>query len=201
MKRIVFGLICCFFLALPAVSFGTTGLYGSMNAGVTLATDSDVTFSDGSPTEELEFDAGYTVGGALGYMVENWRIDGEISFQENDIDSVSGFPAASGQDVSLLTFLANGYLDFAMENAITPYLTAGIGASKVEVNGAGGSDDDTVFAYQLGAGVGLAVNETVTWDFRYRYLGTADPEFTDSGITAEAEVASHNFTVGLRMAF
>ena len=202
MKKRILGIVCCgFFLALPAVCLGANGLYGSIHGGLALATDSDVTFSDGSATEELEFDGGYTFGGAIGYIVENVRSEGEVSYQVNDVDSVDGLPAASGQDISALTFLANGYYDFTNDSPMSFYLTAGIGASKVEVDGTEGSDDDTVFAYQLGAGVGYAASETVTWDFRYRYLGTADPEFGEAGDTAEAEVGSHNFTVGVRFAF
>jgi opacity protein-like surface antigen len=204
MKKNAIGIICCcFFLAVPAISFGATGWYGSLNAGVALALDTDVSFSDGSPKEEIEWDAGYTFGGAIGYMIKKFRLEGEVSYQENDVDrvTISGSSVSASGDVSLLTFLANGYYDFTNDSPMSFYLTGGIGASKVEVDRPGGSEDDTVFAYQLGAGVGYAASETVIWDFRYRYLGTADPEFTEAGVTAEAEVRSHNFTVGVRFAF
>ena len=201
MKKSLIGLIVCSFLVLPAVCFGATGWYGSVNAGVALASDSDITYNDGSPDERLEFDSGYTVGGAIGHMVEGWRLEGEVSYQENDVDKVDGLPAASGQDVSLMTFLVNGYMDLTTGKTLTPYLTAGIGASKVEINGSGASLDDTVFAYQLGVGVGFSMSETVILDGRYRFLGTTKPEFTYSGVTGEGEVANHNFTLGLRMAF
>jgi len=203
MKKIIFGLMICFFLVLPSVCFGATGLYGSVNAGVALALNSDVSYSDGSPTEEIEWDAGYTVGGAIGYMIEKFRIEGEVSYQENDVDRViiGGSSVPASGDVSLLTFLANGYYDFTNDSPMSFYLTAGIGASKVEVDGYGGSEDETVFAYQLGAGVGYAASETLTWDFRYRYLGTANPEYTEADVTVEAEVGSHNITVGVRFAF
>jgi opacity protein-like surface antigen len=45
--------------------------------------------------------------------------------------------------------------------------------------------------------VGFALSDAVILDFRYRYLAMQDPEFD----VYEAEVASHNLTVGLRMAF
>ena len=90
-------------------------------------------------------------------------------------------------------------------SAFTPYLSAGLGFAKVEVNdlnvpGSGlpnSNDDDTVFAYQVGVGVGYAVNEKVTIDAKYRYFATSDHEFD----TREAEFASHNFFFGVRVNF
>jgi len=40
-----------------------------------------------------------------------------------------------------------------------------------------GSEDDTVFAYQIGAGAGYAVNKNITIDLKYRYFATEDPDF------------------------
>jgi opacity protein-like surface antigen len=108
-------------------------------------------------------------------------------------------------DVTSLSLLMNGYYGFVNNSAFTPYLSAGLGFAKVEVNdfnvpGSGlpdSNDDDTVFAYQVGVGVGCAVNEKVTIDVKYRYFATSDPEFD----TTEAEFASHNFLFGVRVNF
>ena len=117
---------------------------------------------------------------------------------------LGGSVTASG-DVSSLAFLINGYFDFVNDSAFTPYLSAGIGYAKIDLNdfnsaGSGESDysdDDSVFAYQVGLGVGYAVTEKVTIDVKYRYFATADPEFD----TTEVEVASHNFLFGVRFNF
>ena len=220
MKKIVFGFIVCSFLILPAVCFGATGWYGSANVGYAMLSDSDMSASgtDGIDTvtaaAELDFDGGYVLGGAIGYTMEKVRIEGEISYQKNDTDSITikrvtlngvdqglsgSIPVNS--DVSIFTFLVNGYFDFNNDSKFTPYLTAGIGMTNVEVE----SEDDTVFAYQVGAGVGFAMSETVTLDCRYRYLGAADYEIGDTiegvAVKLEASMASHNLTVGLRFAF
>lgn len=204
MKKRVLVVICsCFFLALPAVCLGANGWYGSVNAGVAMATDSDLTVN-GVLDVELAYDAGYTVGGALGYMMENYRIEGEIAYQANDVESGNGIPVPPGysMEASVLTFLVNGYLDIDTGGPFTPFVTAGLGAAKIEFDMTGEpSEDDTVFAYQLGAGIGFAVSESVTLDLRYRYLGLADMEFTDGSDKIEVEAASHNITLGLRVAF
>jgi len=210
MKKFVLILIGCFFVAFPTVCLGATDWYGSMNAGVTFVSDSDITYNElgFSGTEKWEYDTGYTFGLTFGKKMDQMRLEGEVSYGRNEVDSVDGISIPSGYSIetSLLNFMFNGYYDFKSGNALTPYLTAGAGFSRVEadINLAPVIDDkydDTVFAYQLGAGVGYAMSEILTLDFRYRFLGTADPEFSYPGGTAEAEIFSHNLTVGIHMAF
>ena len=207
MKKIVFGLIGCFFLALPAVSLGATGWYGSVNAGLAIMPDSDFDVNIvgfGSGTADLSYDTGFIIGGAVGYMKEKFRFEGELSYQTSDMDSLSG-PGGSvsiNGDLSALTFLVNGYFDFATGGPLTPYITAGIGYSSVDVDFEGASDDDNLLTYQLGFGVGYAMSETVTLDLRYRYLGFDDYEYSEVGVgSLSVEASSHNLTAGLRFAF
>jgi opacity protein-like surface antigen len=156
------------------------------------------------------------LGAGIGYIFDNFRIEGKISYQDNDIDrattksvtlngvdqGLSG-PEMINGSLSILTFMANGYFDFNNDSNFTPYLTAGMGMANVEIDGT--STDDTVFAYQIGAGVGYALSETVSIDFGYRYLGTTDYEYAGTvlsvPIKAEDSIGSHNFTLGMRFAF
>jgi opacity protein-like surface antigen len=199
MKKGILGLVCCFLLALPALSFAATGLYGAVGVGAAWVADSDVTV-DGVFDGTAEFDTGYAVGAALGYMMEIFRLEGEISYMASDMDTYAGLPADA--EIDALTFLANGYFDFNTGGPMTPYITAGIGASRIEITEPGFADeDDTVFAYQIGAGVGYALSETLILDFRYRYMSGQDMEISEGGSIVEVEVASHHLTVGVRMAF
>ena len=215
MKKGILGLVCCLLFALPAVSSAATGWYGSVNAGVAIVPDSDLDmtvnipdFFVGSLAAELAYDTGFTFGGAVGYMMDNFRVEGEIAYQTNDIDSLSAYGESVplNGDMSALTFLVNGYLDFATGGPFTPYITAGIGYSNVDVEIEGESEDDNLFTYQIGAGLGYAMSETVTLDLRYRYLGAEDFETSESmpgfgSGSLKAEVSSHNITAGLRFAF
>jgi opacity protein-like surface antigen len=199
MKKIVFGLIGCFFLALPAICLGATGWYGAIGVGAVWVVDSDVTIN-GSFDATSEYDAGYAVGGALGYMIDAFRYEGEISYMKSDENTYDGLP--TNADMETLTFLVNGYLDFDTGGPMTPYITVGIGVSKLDFNDPDFYDvDDTVFAYQVGAGVGFSVSETLTLDCKYRYMSGQDAEFSYPGFEAEVEIASHNLIIGLRMAF
>jgi len=203
---IIFVCVLAFFFSTSVYS--AEGLYVSGNGGFATASDSDLTDSTvPGVTINTEFDTGLTLGAALGYNFNRFRVEGEISYQTNDVDKIGAqgvFFDATG-DATALSFLINGYYDFVNRSAFTPYISAGLGFAQVEFNDLnisgsgfpGSSDDDTVFAYQIGIGVGYAVTEKVTIDVKYRYFGTEDSEYD----TTEAEFASNNFLFGVRVYF
>ncbi len=203
---IIFVCVLAFFFSAPVYS--AEGLYVSGNIGFAVASDSDLTDSTvPGITVNIEFDTGLPFGAALGYDFNRFRVEGEISYQKNDIDKIGAlgvFFEATG-DATALSFLINGYYDFVNSSAFTPYISAGLGYAQIKFNnlnisGSGfpdSSDDDSVLAYQIGVGVGYAVTEKVTIDVKYRYFGTEDSEYD----TTEAEFASNNFLFGVRVYF
>jgi len=201
-------LVVCWVLVLlfPAFAFGADGMYVGGNIGLALASDSDITISDEPGIRPcLELDAGLNLAAVLGYGFGDMRLEGEIGWQKNDADKVTlaGDEAKVGGDISILSFLLNGYYDFNNSTAFTPFVSGGIGFAKLDADLQSAaaevyiSEDDTVFAYQIGIGIAYAVSETVAIDAKYRFFGTADPEFG----TVEAEVQSHNFMLGIRVGF
>lgn len=203
---IIFGCVLAFFFSAPVYS--AEGLYVSGNLGFAMASDSDLTDSTvPGITVNTEFDTGFAFGAALGYDFNTFRVEGEISYQKNDVDKIGAqgvFFDKTG-DATALSFLINGYYDFINRSAFTPYISAGLGFAQVEFNDldisgigfSGSNDEDTVFAYQIGIGVGYAVNEKITIDVKYRYFGTEDSEYD----TTEAEFASNNLLFGVRINF
>jgi outer membrane immunogenic protein len=191
-------------LMLPLVSFSAgPGPYITANFGMSFLMDSD--FSEPGATGTLEYDPGFATSFAAGYNFGMFRVEGEIGYQFNDIDkgtvnsgrrSFSG--SVSGGDMTAYSLMANGYFDFLNTTPFTPFIIAGLGVAKLEINDLGGYDfDDTVFAYQFGAGVGYAINHNFNIDLTYRYFATEDPEFGAS----QAEFASNNVYLGLRYNF
>jgi len=202
-KTFTFIFSCFTLLLLSSVAFGAPGKYVSGNLGIGFLTDSDI--SDPSGTVTAEFDLGYALGVAAGYNFGTFRVEGELGYQKNDFDKVS-LGALSGNasgDVTSTSFLLNGYYDFVNSSPFTPYISAGIGFTKLEANDFAvlgtpvGDADDKVLAYQLGVGVGYAINEKVTIDLKYRYFAAYDPEFDGT----EYEYESHNIFLGLRYNF
>lgn len=200
--------ICVLSVFVASFAYSAEGPYISGNIGLALASDSDLTDSTVPGfTLTTEYNSGWALGAALGYDFNMFRVEGEISYQKNDVDKLGamGVSLDATGDVTAFSFLVNGYFDFINNSPFTPYISAGLGCARVEFNdfnisGSGfpsASDDDTVFAYQIGAGIGYAVNEKVTIDLKYRYFATENPEFD----TTEAEFASNNILLGVRVNF
>ena len=188
-------------LMLPGVSLSATpGPYVSSQLGVTFLTDSN--YSEMVDYGTIEFKPGFAVGIAGGYNFGMFRVEGEIGYQKNDMDTgsvCSGGTCVSGNisssDITALSFLVNGYFDFVNSSPFTPYITGGIGMANLDYKITNWSDSDTVFAYQVGAGVAFTINKHFTIDLKYRYFATEDPETTISTF------ASHNVYLGFRYNF
>ena len=196
-------------MLLTSISFAMAaqGPYISAQLGAGFLQDIDM--SEPGITATVESDPGLALGVAAGYNFGMFRLEGEIGYQKNDFDKVricAGGLCASGSatgDITNTYFLVNGYFDFVNSTRFTPYISAGIGMAKIEVNDFSvlgvriGSEDDTVFAYQVGVGVGFAVTGNVTIDLKYRYFATDDPDFAGT----KAEYKTHNVYLGLRYTF
>jgi len=197
------------FVFLTTVAFSAEGTYVSGNIGAVFIPDYNLTDTTSPGTEiELEASSGTAFGIAVGHDYgNNIRAEAELAYQKNDFDKAvlnNAYIPVSG-DISSFAVLLNGYYDFPSESIFTPFIGAGIGFAQIDVSnfnaeGSGipnESTDDTVFAYQVGVGVGYAFSEKITIDVKYRFFGTSDPTFN----TNEAEYGSHNISLGLRVGF
>lgn len=196
------------FLICPA-SIVSAESYVSGHLGYVYSEDSNTKFDNGLRAD-VEFDDGLSFTAAIGGRIyEYFRVEQEISYLKQDIKKIkpSGYSDLRVRgDASVWALLANVYYDFRNSSTVTPYLTAGLGVADVEVSSlrlssTGESflkgDDDVVFAYQLGAGIGYQVSPGIVLDMKYRYFATSEPEFK----TARSEFASHQFYVGARFFF
>ncbi len=204
-------LVLCLFSGLIVFSFSTIvyaeGTYFSGNIGAGIL--SDVVLSISGIPEKLVIEQGTDValGLAVGHAFSNnIRAEIEFAYQKNNVDQVKfeGDDYYADGDTVSYACLLNGYYDFPNSSAFTPFIGAGIGYARVELNDFVmasdqlGSYDDSVFAYQVGAGVGYAVSEKIVLDYKYRYFATADPKFFN---IVDAEYSSHNHYVGIRVFF
>ncbi|PKN52426.1 MAG: hypothetical protein CVU55_04060 [Deltaproteobacteria bacterium HGW-Deltaproteobacteria-13] len=195
-------------LMIPVISFGATkGPYMSALLGGTYLTESDLT--DNGVKGKIEYTVGIASVLAGGYNFGMFRMEGEIGYQRNSMDKATvcdgggcGGGSISG-NTSALSGLVNGYIDFVNSSPVTPYISGGIGVAYVKVdvdqrNGSGtDSFNDTIFAYQVGAGLAYAINQNLSLDLKYRYFAT--PELDLEG--SKATFGSHNVYFGLRYTF
>lgn len=203
MKNILIVTGCAMLLCLSTIAYSADGPYVSGHVGYVIATDSEVTDPGFAPLKmDVESDGGYALAGALGFAQNELRGEVEIAYQKNDLDkaTLSGAPLPSlSGDITNFSVLVNGYYDIDTGSEFTPFVSVGLGFAKVEIDEATGptNEDDTVFAYQFGGGLGYAVDGQVTIDIKYRYFATTEVEFD----TSTAEYATHNFTAGVRYSF
>jgi opacity protein-like surface antigen len=179
------------------------------------------------------FDSSSLVGGGVGYQFNDWiRSDltveyrGKSDFSALDwVDStVNGLTTNdySGQKSEWL-MLANAYVDMGNFSGITPYVGAGIGASRNTISsfrdinelmsGAAWAADDSQwnFAWALYAGLGIQATDRMTIDLGYSFLSLGDartgellnddPDFTipNDGFRFN-DLTSHDFKLGMRYA-
>ena len=166
------------------------GPYVSVGAGVFTVPDSKLYDSSGATGPwQISYDTGYSVNGAVGYEFgANVRTEFEAAYRHADTNSLT--PLGGGfhykSDISLASLLANFFYDVKLSHGFTPYLGGGLGVAFVDikkgnvivVSPLGGyntsNSSDTVFAYQIGAGVTYALTPKVSLDAGYRYFATND---------------------------
>ncbi|MFC1515627.1 outer membrane protein [Thermodesulfobacteriota bacterium] len=208
-KRLHF-FICLFFLLSSSVVFAYEGVesqgpYVGINLGASFLNDATLTEKGFPITAEVESETGLLIEGSVGYDFGPGRAEVEIGYRKNDIDNFSGvgISVTGTGDTSALSFMFNGFFDIENQSIFTPFLLAGIGFAKVSADDVAiagtvlGSEDDTVFAYQFGLGVGMAATDKVHIELEYKYFATSDPDF---GLF-ESEYSSHNILLGLRFVF
>ena len=195
MKKIILPLLVAGMCAAPSLAQAMSNPYVSLSGGLGLLNNSTVDGND----DAIEYDAGYLINGAVGMKGDNMRLEAEVGYHRNGIDS-SIYSAPVEAHVSMWTFMANGYYDFELNNGdVSPYVMAGLGIADASISDGnwGQESSSTEFAWQLGAGVGIKTASNTTVDFGYRYLAPSDANFD----VAKVSLGSSNFLVGIRYGF
>lgn len=212
-----------FIMILALAAMGSTaahaeqfkGVYLSASLGHTTIQDSGFTDSSlanvGLPTSgEFELDRAISFAGALGTrLTPHFMAEVEVSYRNADIDTASldgigdleDFGLSVGGEMKTWALLVNGYYDVLPDQQISPYVSLGGGfarhSGELTIDNVSADESDTVFAYQVGAGVNIDLGSGVGLFGGYRYFGSADPSFD----TLDAEYQAHEIRVGMRHTF
>jgi len=171
-------------------------------------------------SETVEFNGGFVTKGSLGYSFTGsppfvWRSELEISYRRYEADRIGESPSGPYHEgdgnLTYLTGMVNGLLDFKTGTKVTPFVGIGIGYSRVSYNSikskdgvsATFDDSDNVFAYQGMAGLAYDITESWKMDLEYRYFHTRDTSFTNnSGVEVSFDCNSnHSIIMGVRYLF
>ena len=178
----------------PASS--TSGSYVSADIG-------GVEMNNGDFSNYYNYNTGVTLLGAVGYgFKNNCRVEGEVGYQTNNNNNYYGVHV--NRDISVISFLANGYYDIPSFGVALPYITAGLGVANVNAGSLtfhGGlpalpSINSTAFAYQIGLGVTIPLNSNIKLDARYRYFAT---NVTVDTLFENNRLSSNSVLLGLKI--
>lgn len=214
-------------VGLAAVPSAKAQWYISANAGGNILSDADTTDSftvmgvGVTGKGDTEFDNGFGLTGAVGYSSGNFRVEAEFSYRKNDLDKLTiNSVAVAGVlftglgtfdldgDTTALGFMANGWYDFYTGTRWVPFVGAGLGVARlnIDIESIAGiptiyDESDTVLAYQAGVGLGYKVTPKTIVSLSYRFFGTADPEFDDGFDKVDSEYSNHSLLIGVLARF
>ena len=156
---------------------------------------------------DLVLAGGMVVSGFVGKEFTNARLEGEIAYRQNDMDSwtLSGISAPVNGTMSSFAFMGNAYYDFGSKtSSFRPYIGIGAGAAYVtltSIDYGNTNDSDLTFALQFILGGSIAFSDGLAMTVDLRSLG-AVPAFSDpTGFQYEQAYGVASLMVGVRQSF
>ena len=180
------------------------GLYLGLRSGVTMYDYSDKSDSIGFDDDKLGKNR-FMLSGAIGYRYDYYRTELEYIWRDNSKWKMSFNGGGNSQSFKTRSIMWNHYVDFRPFSAWSPYLSAGLGFTKMQYNSftytAAQSYDNnewfnhkpTRLTWALGGGVTVKVTNRINVDAGYRYY--------DIGSFGHEDVTLQEFYGGLRYVF
>lgn len=161
--------------------------------------------------DRLQFDSGIYIGGTGGYDFGMFRLEGELSYRNADINKINNDRGVD-RNLGMLAAMFNGWFDLENPSPVTPYWGAGIGIVSLHF------DDDyfdrtsgdpifyedtaSTYAIQAGGGLEFAITPRFSMDLGYRYFKTGTATFDKNwDLENKLKVESHNVALGFRAKF
>ncbi len=171
----------------------------------------DLKLDVGAVKDGIEIDSrtGYDFGGLVGYDFGGFRLETEVAYKKADpkdviasgttINGFSGVAASAG-DLSALSFMVNGMVDFGDDDGVQGFVGAGIGVARVQLDnsidasiGNWVDDSDTGLAWQALAGIRAPISDNWDVGLKYRYFNAGKVNLVDNvGRNIKTEMRSHS---------
>jgi OmpA-OmpF porin, OOP family len=176
----------------------------------------DVILDVGAVKDGIEIDSrtGYDFGGLVGYDFGGFRLETEVAYKKADPKNVltagtfigGGTLPATGDisdtagDLSALSFMVNGLLDFGDDDGIQGFVGGGVGVARVQLSnsidqsvGDWVDDSDTGFAYQALAGIRAPISDNWDVGLKYRFFNADKVNLIDNiGRDLKGRMRSHS---------
>ena len=139
----------------------TPGFYVGVEGGVNFMQGMNVNVPDALTDEKV----GFAVGGVIGYDFVGPRVELEVPYRRNTINSNGdGFTS----QVESIAAMVNLIYDIMPENMISPHLGGGVGIARV-------TQESTRFAFQGIAGLSAVIDDSWRISADYKFFGTSNP--------------------------
>jgi opacity protein-like surface antigen len=195
------------------------GWYGSFHLGGAYLLDAEVDtrlrgggsviVPDGS---EFAYDLGWSFGGTVGYDLGFLRFDVELNYNKNTVSRLNSTPATG--ELTTISYLLNGYLDFDVIPNTTVYIGGGVGVSSQKLvvhqarngNLIANTNDPITPTWQIGGGIGYAFSHRwmLTLDYRLVDANFFSPDFRTPAPESQVfrpEYFRNDVRLGIRMYF
>lgn len=153
-----------------------SGVYAGVNGGIAIPVGESSGYSDALNT-------GWDLGAQLGYRFnKNFRAELAANYLRNNVNTDFTFGAVEDSShVGTGLFMVNGYYDFDFGSALVPFLGAGVGlihqAGELDTVFGDISGSENSFAYQGIAGLAYKLNQNVSVDVAYHYVGWTNDSY------------------------
>ena len=159
-------------------------LYLGANVGQTFEPSASVSGFDIPLSDDLT----YGVSAGAADLIGPFRVEAELRKINTDVLGLI--------DANSTILFANAFLDLNQDGKIQPYLGAGIGLAKSEVNVFGFTANADSTAWQAVGGVAFKASNKLILDASVRHIDLGDLDF---GLGSDVEVTTNAFTVGVRL--
>lgn len=164
------------------------------------------------------YSSAYGIGLAYGTKINSWfRLEGEFSYMQVDIDSITNSYAvdvdASGKE-TFYSLMVNAIVDWENDTSFTPYIGAGLGGIHVThdvtfiptagANVLKADSNDVNFGWQVMVGSSYEFNEIYSIDLMYRYVGVQSRTHTQDNAKPAIDMDPthiHQAVVGMHYYF
>ena len=212
MRKLVLGMaMASSALASPALARDGQW-YVELGAGPMIVEDIDFDIGDNDGAISADVDKGWDVGGVVGYDFGPFRLEAEASYRQADIENLTsntvGLPRVGGistgrfdanGELSVLSFMLNGLLDFGDDDGLQGFVGGGVGVARTDLDGGISAsvntfdDSDTGFAWQVLAGVRAPLTESIDVGLRYRLFNADSVGLIDGrGRGLDSDIRSHS---------
>jgi opacity protein-like surface antigen len=195
-----------------ADSASAQGMYFSVAGGGNWLSPVPYTAPNDLGTIDVAFQSGLVGTAALGFaMMPGFRIEGEVGIRHNNVTPFDPpnlcCEGITGGRVQVYSVMANAWYDFNPIGQVQPYVGGGIGVANIKqtldtLDFDGNIDaSQHVFAFQLGAGLGVALSPMVTLTADYRLFATSDanlPAEDGEPFGMHGSYVDHSLLVGAR---